>query len=541
MRRLPRYLGVVMLLAAGAVAALGYDAMRHDAGRLDDTGRGAMLWWGAQTEIDMLKFELRLADLRLVRTEAAADAARQSFNALWSRVTMIGTGAIGARLREYDEGPGAVRDLAALLREIDPVIAELRPDDPARVAEMLRRLEALHRPLRLYTLRVMQADAEISAELRDRISWSARVIVSISGLALLAAFMSLFFLMRDNRSQRAMARMSQRAAEAAELASRAQSRFLSMMSHELRNPLNGVLGPLALLGQSDMGSRQRRLIEQASQSGNAMSQMVAGLLDYAEIQDGGLAARAAPTRVTALAEMIRTHVRGSTGADLRVEVAEDTPGVVQGDPDRLSQIFVHLAEYLLESCDPAALSLRLAYRAGALVGVLRLADGAGLERKLDLLRELDAGDPEQVQSDALRPLIARGLLSALGGALAIEAEAEGGRRIVVSVPARELALKRVRVFLDTRSKALAAIYRAALRSDDVIFEEAAGPGAVDLVLVDAARAEEEAVMGELRARHPKALFVALGQPGHPAAFDEVVEEPNDFEGLRARIMDRLAS
>ena len=409
------------------------------------------------------------------------------------------------------------------------------------MSEILRRLEAFHQPVRLYTLSVMRADQRIATNLRERMAWSARAIALISGLAMLVALLSLVLLMRENRAQRAVARLSQRAAEAAKQASRMKSRLLTMMSHELRNPLNGVLGPLALLNQSELSSRHRRLVEQACQAGHSMSQLIESLLDYGEIQDGGFETRAEPMRVSALAEMIRARVTASTGGAFAVEVAEGTPALLRGDVDRLCQIFVNLAEYLLESCDPAALSLALSYADARLIGELRLRDPDDLSWKLDLLLELNPETTDQLSSDALRPLIARGLLAALRGELTLDADPQGARIVRVTLPAREMELRRVRVFLDTRSKALAAIYRAALRSDDVIFEEAATSGAVDLVLVEAAQAEGDGGMARLRARYPNAVFVALGLPGSPGAFDEVVEQPNDFEGLRAKIMGRLAS
>lgn len=541
MRPVPRLLGVALLIAAGAIAALGYAAMQRDTNLLDSDGRGAMLWWGAQIEIDMLKLELGLANLRVMRNEQSVRETQTRFDALWSRIAMMRSGAIAQRLREFSGDERTLADLSAFLRDVDPVITSLRPDDGERVDDLRRRLAAFHKPVRLFTLDVMRSDSEIAADLHERISWSARSIVSISGLSLFVALVSIFLMMRDNQNQRAMARMSQRAAESAELASRAKSRLLTMMSHELRNPLNGVLGPLALLNQSDIGPRQRRLVEQASQSGQALSRMLQNLLDYGEIQDGKVEIRAEPLRPRALAEMIRTRVIASTGVELSVRIAPDMPAILSGDSERLSQIFVQLAEHLIEGRAPGDMSLAFGYAATALVGELRVNEQSDLDWKLDLLLRLDPAVPGQLTADALRPLVARGLLAALRGELSVAREPGGDRVVRVKLPARELALKQVRIFLDTRSKALAAIYRAALRSDEVIFDEGTCSGPVDLVLVDAARSESEAVMAGLRERYPKALFVALGQPERPDVFDEVVPEPNDFEGLRTKIMHRLAS
>ena len=114
---------------------------------------------------------------------------------------------------------------------------------------------------------------------------------------MLVSVLSLVLILRENRRQQQLAEANRRAAEQAELASRAKSRFLSMMSHELRNPLNGILGPLALIGQSELAERHLRLVDQAQQSGQSMLQMLTGLLDYGELQDGRFQLKNEPFRL----------------------------------------------------------------------------------------------------------------------------------------------------------------------------------------------------------------------------------------------------
>ena len=149
--------------------------------------------------------------------------------------------------------------------------------------------------------------------------------------------------------------------------------------------------------------------------------------------------------------------------------------------------------------------------------------------------------PDQVTAEALRPLIARGLISACGGVLTLGEGAGGRRTIRVAVPAAPARFEQIRVHLETRSTALATIYQAALRSDRVAFVAADGPDQVDIVLVDSTSVGEVPLMSRLRARFPGALFVSLGLPQSPDFFDDIVETPNDMSRLRTSILGRLAS
>jgi hypothetical protein len=157
------------------------------------------------------------------------------------------------------------------------------------------------------------------------------------------------------------------------------------------------------------------------------------------------------------------------------------------------------------------------------------------------LGELPDFAPDQVSSDALRPLIARGLIAAANGLLVLVDGSDGRRVIRVTIPAPAVRRERVRVRLDTRSAALAAIYQAALRSDRLAFVAADDPGPVDVVLIDATSASLPETLLRLRERHPEALFVALGAPESPDQFDDILETPADVTRLRTSLLGRFAS
>ena len=361
-RPIPRYVGAIVLLAMAGFAAVGFVAIRRDVENLRVISQDNTQWSASQMEIELLRFRLSLAELLNRPAPEAIDDLHERFDILWSRVFMMGHGRLGESLLRYDGEHGSVAAIADFLKEIDPLIVGIDPADPgtaAKFAAVEERLGGFQQDLRQYTLRVMRADGAAGARVRERIQSSARTTAVISIAAVLLSVLALFLILHENRRQRQIAEMSRRSAEQAELASRAKSRFLSMMSHELRNPLNGILGPLALLGQSDLAGRQQRLVAQAQQSGQSMVQMLSGLLDYGEVQDGRFRLQSEPFGLAALAETVRDTLRAEGAGAAAVTLLPGAPERVHGDLDRLRQIFVHLALYMLENRDPATAEVGL--------------------------------------------------------------------------------------------------------------------------------------------------------------------------------------
>ena len=544
-RPIPRYVAAVVLLAMAGFAAVGFSAIRRDVENLRVISQDNTQWSASQMEIELLRFRLSLAELLNAPTPAAVDAMHERFDILWSRVFMMGHGRLGESLERYDGEHGSVAAVADFLKEIDPFLAEVdprRPDTAARFAAIEARLAGFQQDLRQYTLRVVRADGAAGARVRERIQASARGTAVISIAAVLLSVLALVLILHENRRQRQIAELSRRTAEQAEQASRAKSRFLTMMSHELRNPLNGILGPLALLGQTDIAGRQQRLVVQAQQSGHSMVQMLSGLLEYGEVQDGRFRLQSAPFGLIALAETVRDTLAAEGAGAALVTVLPGAPERVNGDLDRLRQIFAHLALYMLENRDPAAAQIGFGHDGANLVGEIAVAaDSGAIEWKLDLLMDLSEIPPDQVTAEALRPLIARGLIAACGGVLTLVEGAERRRTIRVSIPSEAVRFEQIRVHLETRSAALASIYQAALRSERVVFVGPGSAGPVDIVLVDSTSVGELPLMSRLRARFPGALFVSLGLPQSPDFFDDILETPNDMSRLRTSILGRLAS
>lgn len=149
-----------------------------------------------------------------------------------------------------------------------------------------------------------------------------------------------------NRRRRDLAEDALRAAkEAAERASAAKTAFLADMSHEIRSPMNVVIGMLDMVLDSDLTDEQRYDLGRARAGAVGLLGIVNDVLDAAKIEAGKLALESVEMDVPAvLSDTVATLSPQATAKNLtlRVQVAPDVPRVVLGDPVRFRQIVVNL-------------------------------------------------------------------------------------------------------------------------------------------------------------------------------------------------------
>jgi two-component system, sensor histidine kinase and response regulator len=243
----------------------------------------------------------------------------------------------------------------------------------------------------------------------------------------------------------------------AEAALRARASFLAMMSHDIREPMNNVLGMARLLRDTPLDQEQRGYVDAVVDAAEALLTLINDILDLSRIDAGRLeldetdfALRPFLDRLKALLE---TQARRK-GLDLAVEVEPGTPEVLHTDPSRLRQVLVNLAGNALKFTEAGRVSLRLgpapppspSPQAGgdAATGLRILVEDTGpgipdraLRRLFDAYAQADGRVPRLYGGSGLGLMIAHRLTAALGGG--IEVRSEEGRGTAFEV---RLALRR---------------------------------------------------------------------------------------------------
>jgi len=148
----------------------------------------------------------------------------------------------------------------------------------------------------------------------------------------------------------------------AEAASQAKSDFLANISHELRTPMNGIIGMLDMALQKHLSPQQAEELQTAQECASSLIELLNDLLDLSKIEAGKMTLEKIPFDLrAAIAECTKAHELKATqrGIELHWEVAPEVPAEVAGDPLRIRQIISNLLSNAVKFTEHGSVLLRV--------------------------------------------------------------------------------------------------------------------------------------------------------------------------------------
>lgn len=184
----------------------------------------------------------------------------------------------------------------------------------------------------------------------------------------------------------------QQAREAAERANAAKSRFLAMMSHDIRTPLNGVIGMLALFDEAALNAAQRKTLSLVRSSGDQLRVLLNDIIDLARAEAGKLQLNPGPTNTV---EVLREgtdfwrYMAMEKNLTLDLALAPDMPAWVEADQTRLRQLIDNLLSNAIKYTLQGGVVLRGEYLPGGRLRIAVTDTGIGIppDRQAELFEQ----------------------------------------------------------------------------------------------------------------------------------------------------------
>jgi len=231
-------------------------------------------------------------------------------------------------------------------------------------------------------------------------------------------------------------------ADEARAAVEAKREFLAMMSHEVRTPLNGILGMIDLVIDGKLVDAQRAMLVRCRESSLELLRIINDILDYAKIKAHKLGLESRPFSLAGLTESvcgIFTAETLSKSIGLDFDVDPELPPVIVGDALRLRQVLTNLVGN----------AVKFTERGGVRVHASRLPEdqlqlvvedtGIGIAPEsmgslFDPFTQADLATTRRYGGTGLGLTIVKQLVELMQGRIRCESELNRGTRFIVTLP-----------------------------------------------------------------------------------------------------------
>lgn len=251
---------------------------------------------------------------------------------------------------------------------------------------------------------------------------------------------------RDVTRERAAERKLVEARDRAEYASHAKSDFLAAMSHEVRTPLNGIIGNAELLAQSTLDAQQTEMVTLLRKSGELLLHIVNDILDFSKIEAGRIQLEEMEfSLVDVLRDMVDLlgEAADRKNLELTLEVGNTVPDQVLGDSQRLRQVLLNILSNAVKFTEAGSVRLTVEAEAQSesLVSVtFEVADtGIGIPAEsqgklFESFSQADSSMARRYGGTGLGLAIAKRLLDCMQGSVTVASESNVGSTFTVTVP-----------------------------------------------------------------------------------------------------------
>lgn len=257
---------------------------------------------------------------------------------------------------------------------------------------------------------------------------------------------------RDITEQKLVAQKLDAAKREAEQGARAKSEFLATVTHELRTPMNGIIGMSDLICGTDLTEEQQLYADTIRSSASSLLHLIDDILDFSKLDAAKMKLNAVDYDLPTCLEETVLPFRAMAlerSLWLVLEIDEDLPQYIHGDDKRLRQVLVNLIGNALKFTESGGIRIKVSINAGLdahkinthahQIDISVQDTGIGIDKdKLDCIFQ----EFSQAESDTTRRFggtglglaISRKLVRMMGGEITVSSEPDEGSCFSVHLP-----------------------------------------------------------------------------------------------------------
>lgn len=312
---------------------------------------------------------------------------------------------------------------------LDPDELKLRPDLPEVIKERRQK-------------RLLCENVELPLQIEGRKYW-LRVTAEPYYDRKSQQFVGFRGTLSDFTSEYTQNQELQKARDAAEIANRSKSEYLAVMSHEIKTPLQAILGMLDLLEQTSLDETQLTYIKHISQSASLLQTILHDVLDLSRIESQAMVLENINFDIQFTLRSVSLQMQEkaeSKGIYLKLNIKDGFPQMISGDQHRLSQILFNLINNALKFTSKGGVTV-VAERFDTRLKFSVIDTGPGIpsEHLSELFVpfvQLDGSISRKFGGSGLGLAICKRLVEHMGGRIGIKSEVGKGSDFWFEIPCR---------------------------------------------------------------------------------------------------------